>query len=65
MHVYSGKGKPVNAAPRGQPGFRERFDTGNQVIGAYNDPETNTLVPTTRGIIHYSGKGAHIVPSEP
>jgi len=65
LDTYSGKGQPVGKPLRGQPGFRERFDTGSQVIGAYSDPQTNALVPTTRGIIHYSGKGAHIVPSEP
>jgi len=35
-------------------------------IGYYIDSEKPDLkLPTTKGIIHYSKKGAHIVPSHP
>lgn len=65
LDAHSGKGTPVNSTPRGQPGFRERFDTGGQVIGTYVDKANGVSSPTTRGIIHYSKRGAHIVPSSP
>jgi len=65
IDAHSGNGQPANAAPRGQPGFRERFDTGGREIGTYVDPRTGVASPTTRGIIHYSKRGAHIVPSSP
>jgi hypothetical protein len=58
LKSFSGQGQAANSFPRGQPGFRERVDFG-QVIGKYNG------VDTTKGIIHYSKKGAHIVPSAP
>ena len=65
IDAHSGNGQPANAAPRGQPGFRELFDTGGREIGTYVDPRTGVASPTTRGIIHYSKRGAHIVPSSP
>ncbi|MBZ4396328.1 polymorphic toxin type 50 domain-containing protein [Myxococcus sp. AS-1-15] len=55
---FSGQGQPVGSVARGQPGFRERVDFG-EVIGQVNGQ------PTTRGIIHYSSQGAHIVPANP
>ena len=65
LDTYSGKGQPVGKPLRGQPGFREQFDTGNQIIGTFNDSRTGTSVSTTRGTIHYSKDGAHIVPARP
>jgi len=55
---FAGKGQPVGNVPRGQPGFKERVDFG-QVIGEINGQ------PTTKGIIHYSKDGAHLVPANP
>jgi len=55
---FAGKGQPVGNVPRGSPGFKERVDFG-QVIGEINGQ------PTTKGIIHYSKDGAHIVPANP
>lgn len=55
---FSGKGQPVGKIPRGQPSFKERVDFG-EVIGEFEGKET------TRGIIHYSKNGVHIVPSNP
>jgi hypothetical protein len=55
---FAGKGQPVRNVPRGSPGFKERVDFG-QVIGEINGQ------PTTKGIIHYSKDGAHIVPANP
>ncbi|MCY7566938.1 T7SS effector LXG polymorphic toxin [Bacillus safensis] len=43
---------------------KERVDFG-QVIGKHYNTETNKYEETTRGIIHYSKNGAHIVPSQP
>ena len=44
---------------------KERVDFG-KIIGQYYDKSLDKYVDTTRGIIHYDGKGgAHIVPSAP
>lgn len=58
LNDFAGKGQPVGKVPRGQPGSKERVDFG-QVIGEVDGQ------PTTKGIIHYSKKGAHIVPARP
>ena len=55
---FAGKGQPVGKVPRGQPGFKERVDFG-EVIGEVGGN------PTTKGIIHHSKNGAHIVPANP
>ena len=43
---------------------REAVDFG-KVIGRYVNVKTGESRPTTRGTIHYSKKGAHIVPASP
>ena len=43
---------------------RERVDFG-KIIGEYIDPLTKKSQKTTMGLIHYSKKGTHIVPSHP
>lgn len=35
------------------------------VIGVFSDPKTGRGRPTTRGTIHYSKTGAHVVPAQP
>lgn len=45
-------------------GNKETIDFGFE-IGAYADRRTGEMKPTTRGTIHYSKDGAHIVPSRP
>ncbi|MBR6218615.1 MAG: hypothetical protein IKQ63_08895 [Eubacterium sp.] len=57
LSELSGKGTPINA-------YKERVEFG-KVIGQYYDSETNQLIDTTIGIIHYGRKGAHIVPARP
>ncbi len=49
---------------RGQPGFRETFDTGGERIGFYVNKRLRML-PTCRGTIHYGRDGAHIIPARP
>lgn len=49
----------------GMPDYREKVNFG-EFIGYHvleNSPEVK--MPTTNGVIHYSKKGAHIVPSDP
>ena len=43
---------------------RERIDFG-KIIGEYVDPNTKKGLKTTMGLIRYSKKGTHIVPSQP
>lgn len=56
----------AGTVPRGAAGFRERFDTGDRVIGTYREQATGRSAPTTVGIIHYDAdRGVHIVPARP
>ncbi|UFJ40480.1 polymorphic toxin type 50 domain-containing protein [Brevibacillus humidisoli] len=57
LDKYAGKGEWI-----GQN--KERVDFG-EIIGKYVDPVTGEAIETTKGIIHYSKNGAHIVPARP
>lgn len=57
----AGKGQKIQGVV-GETGYRERVDFG-EVIGEFVTETTRT--PTTVGTIHYSKKGAHIVPAKP
>ncbi|MED0664284.1 polymorphic toxin type 50 domain-containing protein [Geobacillus thermodenitrificans] len=57
LEEHAGKGEWI-----GQN--KERVDFG-VVIGKYVDPTTGKEYDTTKGIIHYSKNGAHIVPARP
>lgn len=46
------------------PPNREVIDFGI-VVGVFRDPKTGRGRPTTRGTIHYSKTGAHVVPAQP
>ncbi|MBU2714286.1 hypothetical protein KCG35_24880 [Zooshikella sp. WH53] len=59
----AGTGQQVGKTPVGQPGSKERVDFGEN-IGTYIDQAGNHS-PTTKGIIHYSKDGIHIVPARP
>ena len=63
---FAGRGQPVGQVPPGQAGSRERFDTGDRVIGIYRDRDGVRSAPTTVGQIHYGAEGrVHIVPARP
>jgi hypothetical protein len=65
LSKFAGKGKPINTKAPGTPDYRERVDFG-EFIGYYtNDENPGIKLPTTKGTIRYSKKGAHIVPSHP
>ncbi len=65
LSKFAGKGQPVNSKLPGTPDYRERVDFG-EFIGYYiNEKNPDIKLPTTKGIIRYSKKGAHIVPSHP
>ena len=59
----AGTGQAV-AGEFGQAGYKERVDFGS-IIGDFIDPVSGEVLKTTKGIIHYSKKGAHIVPARP
>ncbi len=63
LKKHAGKGQKVQGV-FGEPGYRERVDFG-ETIGYFVNNKTNEKVPTTMGTIHYSKKGAHIVPAQP
>ncbi len=60
---YAGKGQKIRGKP-GQAGYQEAVDFGEK-IGICVNEETGKQLATTRGIIHYSKKGTHIVPAPP
>lgn len=57
LDKFAGKGTTVTKN-------KERVDFG-EPIGKYYEKDTGNYVETTRGVIHYSKNGVHIVPSEP
>ena len=57
INKYAGTGQWI-------PPNKERIDFG-EVIGTYIDRDTGKAYETTRGTIHYSQTGAHIVPAAP
>ena len=61
---HAGTGQQVGKIDVGLPGSKERVNFGQQ-IGDYVDPASGIATPTTNGIIHYGGKGIHIVPARP
>ncbi|MBA2369876.1 MAG: hypothetical protein H0V82_12795 [Candidatus Protochlamydia sp.] len=62
---FSGTGMPIKNEHYSVPGYKERVDF-EEIIGYYTTKkDPNLKLPTTKGIIHYSKKGAHIVPSHP
>ena len=63
LKEYAGKGQKVRGIP-GKADFRERIDFG-EIIGYYLEENSIEKIPTTIGTIHYSKKGAHIVPARP
>jgi hypothetical protein len=60
----AGTGTPVGSVPRGQAGFKERIDFGDN-IGTYVSRD-GTSSPTSIGILHYRADGSvHIIPGRP
>lgn len=64
LNRFAGRGQQRGHIPVGQPGAKEAFDTGTKIIGI-NRSRNGASASTTRGIIHYSKRGAHIVPAAP
>jgi hypothetical protein len=58
-----GKGDPV-AGEKGYAGYKERVDFG-EIIGTYKNDDGTIVIPTTKGNIHYSIRGIHVVPARP
>jgi hypothetical protein len=63
LDSHAGTGNPLRGTP-GKPGYKEWVNFGEE-IGIYIDQSTGVATPTTNGIIHYSSRGAHIVPARP
>ncbi|MCE5318498.1 MAG: polymorphic toxin type 50 domain-containing protein [Parachlamydia sp.] len=64
LKKFAGRGRSISNSVPGQNGYQEIVDFG-EFIGMWRDKEKKMTLPTTRGKIHYSKNGAHIVPSEP
>lgn len=64
LKKYAGTGDCVKGG-WGEVEFKERIDFG-KIIGNYvQEGYPEVKLPTSRGIIHYSKEGMHIVPSNP
>ena len=65
MDNFAGTGLRKNNATLGTPGFVERVNF-KENIGFYVPQKSQHVkIPTTKGTIHYSKSGIHIVPSDP
>lgn len=62
LDKFAGKGRPPPGLDIG-PGYKEVVDFKEHI--GYFINETKTKIPTTKGTILYSKKGAHIVPTHP
>lgn len=63
LSSYAGTGYKIQGE-LGQPEYREIIDFKTH-IGIWKDKSGTEVLPTTIGTIHYSKKGAHIVPAHP
>jgi len=63
LKKFAGTGKSKNTK-MGKPGFKEKVDFKER-IGTWVSKDGSQSLPTTKGIIHYSDNGAHIVPAYP
>ena len=68
IYEKCGNGQKIKGNIPYSSGFRERVDF-NEIIGEYvkinKEGKVIGVTPTTKGIVHYSKKGVHIVPSDP
>lgn len=64
----AGTGQKIQGSLPYSPGYRERVNFG-EIIGEYvkinKNGEIVSITPSSNGIIHYSKKGMHVVPSDP
>ncbi len=63
LEEFAGTGRKINDTLPGTPGYKEVVDF-QEHIGIWKN-ENGVALPTTRGAIHYSKNGAHIVPLKP
>lgn len=63
LETFAGTGKPLNNFAPG-PNYKELVDFG-EYIGIWINKENTISLPTTKGVIHYSKRGAHIIPTNP
>ncbi|MEM1283221.1 MAG: polymorphic toxin type 50 domain-containing protein [Chlamydiota bacterium] len=62
LKKFSGTGVPKHGEV-GKPGYKELVDF-KEKVGVWKNLDGNSL-STTKGTIHYSSEGAHIVPAHP
>ena len=63
--LFGRRRETAQGPPMPEPGSKELFDTGEEVIGLYRYAGSKDSKPTTRGIIHYGPQGCHIIPARP
>jgi filamentous hemagglutinin len=62
IEMYAGKAAPIIID--GEWNNRERFEH-TEFIGIWKSSDGVKSLPTSRGVIHYSKHGVHIVPARP
>ncbi len=61
---FAGTGQKVNHVLPGKPGYKEIIDF-REHIGIWKTKDGKFSLPTTKGTIHYSKDGCHIIPAKP
>lgn len=64
LKKFAGKGFPANSFEYTLPGFKEAVDCG-EIVGIWKSLDGTLALPTSKVIIHYSKKGAHMTPVHP
>lgn len=64
VNRFGGSGMPINNEFPGTGNYREIVDF-KENIGIWKNKEGTLSLPTTKGTIHYSKNGAHIIPTHP
>ena len=64
LRHYAGTGDQVGSTPPGQPGYKERVDTG-EVVGTYRAPDGTESPSTVLMIVHAKDGTIHMYPARP
>jgi hypothetical protein len=64
LRHYAGTGDQICSTPPGQPGCKERVETGD-VVGTYRPPDGTQAPSTVLFIVHAKDGTIHMYPGQP
>lgn len=64
LRHYAGTGDQIGSTPPGQPGYKERVETG-EVVGTYRAPDGTEAPSTVLIIVHAKDGTIHMYPGQP